>query len=96
MGKDRETFGQVFFLRHHFFRQLQLGGSEIPNALDARPHHHLGSFLSRRSWNGQHAQQNFPAADKGNQLGDRLDFAAVNPLATLFGSLSNAPTMRKP
>ena len=39
MREHRQTFRQIFFLGHDFFRQLQLGGGEIPNALDAGAHH---------------------------------------------------------
>lgn len=80
MGTDGETFRQIFFLDCNGVRQSELGGSEIPNALDPSPHHQFGGFLGCGLRNRQYAQPDFAAPDKWHQLVNGLHFAVVNPL----------------
>src|ERR1035438_2304938 len=63
--KDGQALGQIFFLGNDPCGNFQPGGTEIPNAADARADHEIGGFLRYCGGNGEDAQPDAATSNKG-------------------------------
>jgi hypothetical protein len=71
VGEDGQALRQIFFLGDDTCWNVQPGGTEIPNAANARAHHEIGGFLRYRGGDSEDTQANTAVAHESRQLAKR-------------------------